>query len=107
MGVGEGLLIVLGVGLATYLMRAGLILLLANRKLPDAVERALRYVGPAVLAALTVSLAFGSSEGGAPDLEFAKVGALVAAGGVAAWKRNLTVTLVVGMCVFWLLDALT
>ena len=38
--------IVLSVAVATYVMRAGLILLLAERTLPPVVERSLRYVGP-------------------------------------------------------------
>ena len=47
---------VLAVGVITYAMRAGLILALADTELPAPMLRALRYVAPAVLAALTVSL---------------------------------------------------
>ncbi len=105
MSVADGLLVVVAVGVATYVMRAGLILLLANRTLPAVVERSLRYVGPAVLAALTVSLAFGTSEGGAANLEAPEILALLASGGVAAWRRNLVETLIVGMAVFWVARA--
>ena len=41
---------VLSVGVLTYLSRAGLILFLAERPLPLQIQRALRYVGPAVLS---------------------------------------------------------
>lgn len=95
------LLVVCAVG--TWATRAGPLLALADRPFPPLVNKALRNVGPAVLAALTVSLAFGG--GGTLDLDGAVVGALLAAG-LAAWRtRNLTWTLVAGMVVLWVLDA--
>ncbi len=106
MSVASGLLIVLGVALATYAMRGGLILALADRSLPAIVERALRNVGPAVLAALTMSLAFGSSEGGSASFELAEIAALVAAGSVAYRRRNMIMTLVAGMVTLWVLSAI-
>lgn len=45
------ILIVAMLGLMTYSMRAVAIVALAQRTIPSAAERALRYVGPAVLAA--------------------------------------------------------
>lgn len=89
----------------TYFARSGLILLLADRALPTRVEQALQFVGPAVLAALTVNLAVGSD--GIGSVEFAEVGALVLAGVVTIWRRNLVLTFVVGMSTLWLLSALT
>ena len=62
--------------------------------------------GPAVLAALTVSLAFGNSDGGTPIIEAPEVIALLVSGAVAAWRRNLVQTLVVGMTTFWICSAL-
>jgi branched-subunit amino acid transport protein len=47
---------VVAVGLVTYASRAGLIVFLADRPVPAEATRALRYVGPAVLSALTVNL---------------------------------------------------
>ncbi len=95
--------IVLSVAVATYVMRASLILLLAERTLPPVVERSLRYVGPAVLAALTVSFAAGSSDGGPPSIAFPEAAALVIAGGVAWRSKNLILTLLVGMVTLWVL----
>lgn len=43
-------------GIGTYTARAVFILAVGQRQLSDPVERALRFVGPAVLAALTTSL---------------------------------------------------
>jgi branched-subunit amino acid transport protein len=93
--------LVLVVGLLTYAMRASVIVAAANRPIPPSVERALRSVGPAVLAALAVSLAAGG-EGG-PNLDVAEAVALAVAG-VAAWTtKNLIATLVAGMGALWLL----
>lgn len=45
-------------GLGTYLARGSFVLAVGERRLPPILERALRNVGPAVLAALTASLLF-------------------------------------------------
>ncbi len=92
--------IVAMVGLMTYSMRAVVIVAMANRTIPAPIERALRSVGPAVLAALAINLAAGG-EGG-PSLEVAEAVALLVAGGVAWWRRNLIVTLLAGMTALWL-----
>jgi branched-subunit amino acid transport protein len=91
--------------IGTYFARSGLILLLADRALPAPVERALQNVGPAVLAALTVNLAVGSA--GVGGVEVAEVAALVVAGVVAVWRKNLIWTFVAGMATLWILGALT
>ena len=92
---------VLTVGLITYASRAGLILFLADRPLPANVTRALRYVGPAVLAALTVNLIAGGE--GVEGIEMEEIAALTTSIVVAAWRRNLVAALVAGMGVLWLL----
>jgi branched chain amino acid efflux pump len=89
----------------TYAARGGLILLLADRSLPASVERSLQYVGPAVLAALTVNLAVGDD--GVGSVEFAEAAALLVAAGVAVWRRNLIWTFVAAMSTLWILGALT
>ena len=91
--------------IGTYFARSGLILLLADRALPASVERALQNVGPAVLAALTINLAIG--DGGLGAVQFAEVAALVVAGVVAVWRKNLIWTFVAGMATLWILDAVT
>lgn len=99
------LLLLLACGAVTYLARSGLILLLADRTLPLSVQQALKNVGPAVLAALTVSLAVGPE--GVGSVELAEVGALVVAGAIAVWRRNLMLTFVAGMVTLWVLGALS
>lgn len=101
MSAWSAVVIVAVVGVMTYSMRAVVIVAMANRPIPVPVERALRSVGPAVLAALAVNLAAGG-EGG-PSLEFAEGIALAVAGSVAWWKKNLILTLLSGMTTLWLL----
>lgn len=96
--------VVLMVGAMTYAMRASVIVALAGRTIPQPIERALRQVGPAVLAALAINLAAGG-EGG-PHLALAEAAALVVAGGVAWWRRNVLWTLLAGMSTLWVLSAI-
>lgn len=105
MSTWSALVIVAVVGAMTYTMRAVVIVALAHRTIPPAAERALRSVGPAVLAALAINLAAGG-EGG-PSLEWSEAAALVAAAVVARWRRNLLWSLVAGMGVLWLISGLT
>ena len=98
------LLVVAITAIGTYAMRGGLILLLADRTLPDPVERALRYVGPAVLAALTVSLAMGGEGGTSLDVPETIA---IAAACLVAWRtKNLLWTLLAGMTTLLVLSQL-
>ncbi len=94
-------LIVVIVGLMTYSIRAVVIVAMANRTIAPPVARALRSVGPAVLAALAVNLAVGGE--GRPSLDVAEGVALVVASLVAWRSKNLIVTLIAGMTTLWLL----
>jgi branched-subunit amino acid transport protein len=97
---------VLALGVATYALRGGLILLLADRTLPQLVERALRNVAPAVLAALVVTMLADPTQPAA-GVEAAEVGGLVVAG-LITWRwRNLMLALSGGMVTFWLLLGLS
>jgi len=91
---------VVAVGLITYGSRAGLILFLADRALPAPLTRALRYVGPAVMSALTVNLIAGGQ--GADGIELEEVVAIGVCIVVALAVRNLIVALAAGMCALWL-----
>jgi branched-subunit amino acid transport protein len=96
--------IVVAVTVVTYATRAVGILALAGRTLPDTVERALRHVGPAVLAALVADIAAG--DGGTwPALSPAEAAGLVVAAVVAWWRRNILLSLVAGLGTFWVLLA--
>jgi branched-subunit amino acid transport protein len=94
---------VVAIGLITYTSRAGLIVFLADRPLPANVTRALRYVGPAVLSALTVNLIAGGK--GASGVEAAEVAAIAVAIVVASFTRNLIAALAAGMVTLWVIGA--
>jgi branched-subunit amino acid transport protein len=98
------LVILLG-GLLTYLTRLSFILLLGQWELPGWLLRLLRYVPPAVLSAVVFPELF--LPGGAPDFS---PGNLRLAAGLAAalvaWRtRNALLTIVSGMLVLLLLQA--
>jgi branched-subunit amino acid transport protein len=92
--------IVLGViAIGTYLTRALPILMLAGRVLPLPVQLGLRNVGPAAMAALiVVSISTGSA---APGIQLVEVVALVVAGIVARWRRNLIWATAAGLLALW------
>ena len=92
---------VLAVGMITYASRAGMILFLADRPLPANITRALRYVGPAVLSALTINLIAGGE--GIDGVTGVEVTALAAGVVTAALSRNLIMSIGVAMTTLWLL----
>jgi branched-subunit amino acid transport protein len=93
--------LVLGViAVGTYLLRALPILLLAGRVLPVSVQLALRNVGPAVLSALIVVSI--STSSAAPGIQGVEIVALVAAGLVARWRRNLIWATTAGLVTLWI-----
>ncbi|MFW2381021.1 MAG: AzlD domain-containing protein [Acidimicrobiales bacterium] len=97
----ESAVLVAIVAAGTYLSRAGMILLLAGRDLPERVLRALRYVGPAVLAALIVTFVADPDQA-QRGITAAELAGLAASAGTHHRWKNLGLTLVVGMVVFWI-----
>lgn len=97
--------IVVLVAAITYSMRASVIVALAGREIPLPLARALRQVGPAVLAALAINLAAGGE--GEVGMSVAE-GAALCVSGVVAWRtKQVVVALAVGMVVLWGIAALT
>ena len=98
---------VLIIGAGTYLTRLSFIGALGTRTLPPWAQRPLKYVGPAVLAAIVVPAVL-VREGavdvtplGNPRFLAAVVAALV------AWRtKNVTAVIVVGMVTLWVLQAI-
>jgi branched-subunit amino acid transport protein len=91
-------------GLATFAIRLSFILLIGVHKPPELVQRALRFVPPAVLTAIFVPELF--LPGGQLDVSLGN--ARLVAGVLAilvAWRtRNIFLTILVGMGVLWLLQ---
>jgi branched-subunit amino acid transport protein len=101
MTVIDSTVLVAMVATGTYLSRAGMILLLAGRDLPEAVLRALRYVGPAVLAALVVTFVADPDQANSGVTAAELAGLMASAATHYRWK-SLGLTLAVGMAVFWI-----
>jgi len=93
--------VILVVGVATFAIRFSFIALFGRlNEMPPRLARPLRYVPPAVLAALVLP-AFLVPESGA-DLEPAKIAAGTIAAGVAWRTENVFATMVAGMGTLWL-----
>ncbi|MBT8217032.1 MAG: AzlD domain-containing protein [Acidimicrobiia bacterium] len=95
------------IGAGTYLLRLSFIGVLGTRAMPIWAQRPLKYVAPAVLAALVlpaVTLVDGS-------VDLTPLGnprfLAAAAAGLIAWRlRNVAAVIVVGMALLWLLQGL-
>lgn len=99
-------LVILGVAAGTYLLRLSFIQAWRWIDVPPEVERALRYVPPAVFAAL-IGPALAVS-GGHIELspENLRLVAGVLAAAVAWYSRSVLLTLAAGMGGLWTLQAL-
>lgn len=100
----KGWVVVVVAGLGTYLLRGIFIWLHGRWEVPPALERALRFVPPSVLAALIVPEVV-APRGGvelfppAPELLAASVA------GIVAWRtRSVAATLVAGLTALWLIQ---
>jgi branched-subunit amino acid transport protein len=99
------LVIVLSIGIGTYLARLSSIGLFGARRLPPALERALEYVAPAALAALVLPAVIRPE--GVVDItpENLRLFAGVVAALVAWRTRNVLLTTAAGMGALWVLEA--
>ena len=87
--------------LGTYAWRFSMIYLFGRIEIPEKLKRALRFVPPTVLLSLILPGVLRTSEG--LDLSFAnpRFYALLAAGLVAYYSKNILLTLAVGMGILW------
>ncbi len=89
-----------GMAIATMATRIPVLLALSRRTLPEGVERALRYVPPAVLSAIILPIVV-LREG---ELNLVANNAMLPASLIAiliSWRtKNLLLTIVVGMTAF-------
>ncbi len=98
-------LIVVIIGAGTFLTRLSFIGVFGRRDLPAVLEAPLRYVAPAVLAAIAIP-AIVAPGGGPVDLTPANLRfvAAIVAGGVAWKTKNIGFTIVVGLVTLGVLD---
>jgi branched chain amino acid efflux pump len=101
------LILLLGGGaLGTFLLRASFLTLVPGERLPTWARRGLRYVPPAVLAALAVPAFLPATWPVADAASLARPIAAVAAS-LVAWRfGNIFLTIGAGMATLWLLSAL-
>ena len=91
-------------GIGTYFTRSVFIIGGERIELPAVVKRALKYVGPAVLSSLVaVSITAGEGLGSFVTPRPETLAALVCIA-VAWWKKNVVLTVVVGLIVVWALQ---
>lgn len=97
-------LAMIGLGVLTFLIRFSFIALLERWQAPPIVQRALRFVPVAVLTAIIVpELVMSHGVLNTTLLNPRLLAGMVAV--LVAWKtKNVILTIVVGMIVFWLLQ---
>ena len=99
-------LLFLAIGLGTFSMRFSFIYLFGRITMPEWLRRALKYVPAAVLAALVFPAL--THPAGTLDISLNNLRLLAGLGGaIVAWKtRNVLWTLITGMTLLWILQAL-
>lgn len=95
--------VILAVGALNYLSRLSFIALFARRSMPPLLARALRYVPPAMLAALIVPMVV-DWKGATADFATPHVIAALLAAAVAYHTRSTLKTLGSGMAALWTLQ---
>lgn len=99
-------LVMIAGGLLTYAMRLVFIVLLGRIAMPPLLQRALRYVPPAVLMAIVFPELLIRDGSLALDLGNLRLLAGVLAGLVAWRTRSALLTIAVGMVTLWVLQIL-
>src|SRR5690554_100514 len=99
-------LVILGLGIGTYLIRYSFIGLAGGREFPEWAMRLLRYVPVAVMPAIAAPLVvWPAATEGVPDP--ARIIAAVVALAVGAWRRDPLAAILAGMVTlyagFWVL----
>ena len=90
-------------GLATYLSRVSFIALGDRISLPPVAESALRYVGPAAFAAISIPIVLGGDAFSGFGNDIPRIIAASLACFVVWKSRNLPLSLLTGMGTLWLL----
>ena len=97
-------IVVIAVGIATFGMRFAFIGLFGRFEVPPNLERGLRYIAPAVLAALTLPGVLAAD--GALDPWNVFVPAAII-GGIAAWAtKSIGAAIVIGLPALWLMQSM-
>jgi branched-subunit amino acid transport protein len=98
----EYVLIILGMGIVTYLPRFLPLYLFTRRRLPAWLEEGLALLPPAILGALVFPLILFSGESGGWQLWSPQLAAALITALLILHTRSLAVGVVAGMLSFWL-----
>jgi len=100
-------LIIIGMGVITYVIRLSMIVVSGQIQISDNIQRALRYVPPAVLSAIIVPEML--QPGGTLDISLGNERLLAGLIAIAvAWfTKNLLWTVTIGMISLWILQTIT
>lgn len=96
-------IVLLGGAIGTFALRLSFVEALAGREIPPRAERALRFVPPAVLAALVLPKLLLVDGSLALSMGNHRLLAGVVAAGVAKYTEDMLWTVAVGMGVLWTL----
>ena len=96
-------LTIIAAGVITYASRVSFIGAGDRVTLPEGVERALKYVGPASFAAIAAPAVLGGDQFAEFGDDIPRLIAVVIAGAVIWRTRNVPASLVVGMGTLWLI----
>lgn len=99
-------LLVGGMALVTFAIRYPVLALSGRLKLPEQLLQALNYVPPAVLTAIIVPATLVESGDLWLSWENPRIGGAIAALAIGLWRKNLLLTIVVGMGTFLIWQAL-
>lgn len=99
-------IVIATLAIGTFLLRSLPLWTHGRLPVPPLVERLLKYVPPAALTALVAPGVLYASHSTGYDFEPARIVAGAAALVVALKWRNMAATLVAGMCVLWIAQAL-
>lgn len=99
-------LIMIALAVGTFLIRVSFLLLFSNREVPPLLSRALRFVPASVLSALVIPQILTCNNALMISLANPQVIAGIVAA-VVAWRtKNVLLTILSGMIVLWMLQAL-
>jgi branched-subunit amino acid transport protein len=99
-------LIILGMVVVTFAVRLSVIALLGDTRLPDGLNRALRFVPPAALSAIVFPAVFMPKGSLDVSLDNTRLLAGIVAALVAWRTKSALVAIGVGMVLLWVLDGL-
>ncbi|MGL4229730.1 MAG: AzlD domain-containing protein [Casimicrobium sp.] len=96
-GTTEGWIAVAGLSIGTFLIRYSFIGLLAGKKLPPRIERALQLAVPAIFAAIVIPLVIMTSGRIDVGLRWPHAVAAIVTGVIAWWRGGMMLPIAAGM----------